>query len=232
MATQKFKVGVFPHQGKKRVRYMAYTRDYNPQWKGCCEHEVEAVNGTRAKFLAIMAHQDEQARIAKGIARPEDRKEVVEEVPETKPPTEKLSADWAKEFRFTDDRDKALAQTKARIKAAEQMVYDLCNGKRRWIMSVPAQPESDPDLVIAMALRESEAAISALEAELQATRGTPQPTLQQAIAVIENLSAEWEKLGDYGINQGYVHRIKAANEIITRLEALAALATGPQGEKQ
>jgi len=37
--------------------YMAYTTWYNPQWKGCCEHEVEAVNGTEAKKIAVEEHK-------------------------------------------------------------------------------------------------------------------------------------------------------------------------------
>lgn len=53
----KFKVGVFPHEGKKKTRYMAYTRDYNPSWSGCCEHTVEAVNGNEAKRMAIETHK-------------------------------------------------------------------------------------------------------------------------------------------------------------------------------
>lgn len=72
-----FTVGIFPHQGKTKVKYMAYTRDYNPQWRGCCEHTVEAANGTEAKKRAIEAHKSEQYRIASGIAIPTDRKEIL-----------------------------------------------------------------------------------------------------------------------------------------------------------
>lgn len=36
---------------------------------------------------------------------------------------------------------------------AHAVVNDLCQGKRRWTMSVPAQPDSDPDLVISGALQ-------------------------------------------------------------------------------
>jgi hypothetical protein len=51
------KVGVFPPDADTRF-YRAYTRWYNPQWKGCCEHTVEAVNGTAAKKLAIEEHKE------------------------------------------------------------------------------------------------------------------------------------------------------------------------------
>lgn len=73
----KIKVGVFPRQGEKKIRYMAYTRDYNPQWPGCCEHLVDAANGTEAKAKAIEAHKAEQYRIASGVAQPSDKREVV-----------------------------------------------------------------------------------------------------------------------------------------------------------
>jgi hypothetical protein len=51
------KVGVFPND-EGSSGYRAYTTWYNPQWPGCCEHEVEAVNGTEAKKLAIQEHKE------------------------------------------------------------------------------------------------------------------------------------------------------------------------------
>lgn len=51
------KVGVFPPEEGSRT-YMAYTRWYNPQWPRCCEHEVEAINGTEAKKIAIKEHKE------------------------------------------------------------------------------------------------------------------------------------------------------------------------------
>lgn len=52
-----FKVGVFPHQGSRKMKYAAYTRDYNPQWTGCCEHLVTASSGPEAKKIAIESHK-------------------------------------------------------------------------------------------------------------------------------------------------------------------------------
>lgn len=52
-----FKVGVFPHQGKTKMRYMAYTTWYNPAWEGCCEHVVNADTGNAAKKIAIQEHK-------------------------------------------------------------------------------------------------------------------------------------------------------------------------------
>lgn len=67
------KVGVFPRRGKTRTLYSAYTMWYDPNWRGCCEHEVLNVNGAAAKKLAIQEHiqkcaatKDEQLLRAQG----------------------------------------------------------------------------------------------------------------------------------------------------------------------
>jgi hypothetical protein len=44
-ATKQITVAVFPFDARN-TRFNAYTTWYNPAWKGCCEHVVEAVNGT------------------------------------------------------------------------------------------------------------------------------------------------------------------------------------------
>ena len=48
-----FTVAVFPRMGRRGYRFSAYTRDYNPQWDGCNEVVVTAVNGKQAKNIAI-----------------------------------------------------------------------------------------------------------------------------------------------------------------------------------
>ena len=54
------KVGVFGDvRASGKPYYMAYTTWYNPQWKGCCEHTVEAINGTAAKKAAIREHKEQ-----------------------------------------------------------------------------------------------------------------------------------------------------------------------------
>lgn len=55
-----FKVGVFPvfPFDDHNTRFNAYTTWYNPNWKGCCEHTVDAINGTEAKKLAIQEHKE------------------------------------------------------------------------------------------------------------------------------------------------------------------------------
>ena len=51
-------VGVFAPGPHERT-YRAYTRWYNSTWSGCCEHEIEAVNGSEAKKIAIREHKEQ-----------------------------------------------------------------------------------------------------------------------------------------------------------------------------
>lgn len=51
------KVGVFPFD-ERNTRFNAYTLWYNPNWKGCCEHDVLALNGSQAKKAAIAEHKE------------------------------------------------------------------------------------------------------------------------------------------------------------------------------
>jgi hypothetical protein len=64
-----FHVGVFEHPKKRSVMLMAYTRDYNPQWSGCCLHEVEAPNGSEAKRIAMAEHRERCMAVKAGGAR-------------------------------------------------------------------------------------------------------------------------------------------------------------------
>lgn len=58
MSERNYRVGVFPFQGKKKMRFNAYTLWYNADWEGCCEHEVLAATGTEAKKKAIEEHKN------------------------------------------------------------------------------------------------------------------------------------------------------------------------------
>lgn len=57
-----------------------------------------------------------------------------------------------------------------KVKAAHEMVSALCshpdsNESRKWIMSIPARPDYDPDLVITSGLMAAEKQIAAVTAE-------------------------------------------------------------------
>jgi hypothetical protein len=59
----------------------------------------------------------------------------------------------------TQELDALLEEMEKRERAAFTMVVALCkdrreSGAREWIMSIPARPDYDPDLVIAAALRD------------------------------------------------------------------------------
>ena len=51
---------------------------------------------------------------------------------------------------------------RGRCEAAMQMISDLCDGKRNWMMSIPARPDYDPDLVISAALADIPKLLEAL----------------------------------------------------------------------
>lgn len=48
-----------------------------------------------------------------------------------------------------------------KIKKAQETISALCDGRIRWTMSVPARPDSDPDLVISDALQAAKEALTA-----------------------------------------------------------------------
>ena len=68
------------------------------------------------------------------------------------------------------------------IERAFQMVSSLCLGRKRWVMSIPPQPDEDPDFVIGdgliagrdalKALAASEARVKKLEEALKETVDT------------------------------------------------------------
>ena len=47
-----------------------------------------------------------------------------------------------------------IKQIQQRHEAACQVVNELCSGDRKWLMSIPARPEYDPDLLISASLND------------------------------------------------------------------------------
>lgn len=55
-----------------------------------------------------------------------------------------------------------VAETLVAIAKAHRTVDDLCQGRIRWTMNVPAEPDRDPDLIIADALGKAQRLIESL----------------------------------------------------------------------
>lgn len=68
---------------------------------------------------------------------------------------------------------------RARVEAADKHISDLCSGKARWTMRVPAEPDRDSDLVLSAALADVERLLAVADA---------------AVALME----EWDELGPTG----------------------------------
>lgn len=62
------------------------------------------------------------------------------------------------------------SETLAKIDRAYDVVSALCEGEREWLMSIPARPDHDPDLIIGDALLVARNEIARLAAELAALR--------------------------------------------------------------
>ena len=62
------------------------------------------------------------------------------------------------------------SETLAKIDRAYDVVSALCEGKREWLMSIPARPDHDPDLIIGDALLTARNEIARLTREMEAAR--------------------------------------------------------------
>ena len=68
-------------------------------------------------------------------------------------------------------QEKAMSDVKRKIDNAIKLVSDLCKplgsaGAREWIMSIPARPDYDPDIVISDALYSASTEITRLTKQL------------------------------------------------------------------
>ena len=62
----------------------------------------------------------------------------------------------------TANRIVSVPEALAAISGAMVVVDDLCQGRRKWTMSIPARPDHDPDLIIMEALRKAKVAMESL----------------------------------------------------------------------
>lgn len=68
---------------------------------------------------------------------------------------------------------KLCEEVEERQKRAHETVCALCKGEKRWTMSVPAEPERDPDLVIDASLSDITKLVAALREKIEAERAIP-----------------------------------------------------------
>jgi hypothetical protein len=62
-----------------------------------------------------------------------------------------------------DERQERLDAIRARSEKAHEEVRRMCRASSRWLMSIPAQPKYDSDLVISAALNDLDALLTELE---------------------------------------------------------------------
>ena len=162
-------------------------------------HDLDLINAIRS--LAVQPSQSgEMAPEASPLT------ELVGELFEAADPDlleaqiERDSAVWFGKQPAASDREGEgaadLDALEARINKAHAMVSDLCKpagtmGARSWRMSIPAQPESDPDLVITDGLRAGATAIETLRASRAAP---PKDELAGWVSVPRQLISDWAAL--------------------------------------
>lgn len=109
--------------------------------------------------------------------------------------------------------EQELGEMEQRSHAAHRMVCDLCQRKREWIMSIPARPDYDPDLVIDRALADNDRLVKCIrslvemreEAQVWAILGKHRRHIlnspgvgaseqDYAIAVLDDIAADLRRL--------------------------------------
>lgn len=102
--------------------------------------------------------------------------------------------------------DREAVEALRAIEKAEKAVDDLCQGRLRWEMRVPAEPDHDPDLIISEALRQSRAilarstpdAAAGCEACTRGDRSAHAQHVPDAAAETPVARLDVEKLSDAG----------------------------------
>lgn len=105
----------------------------------------------------------------------------------------------------TEDID--YEKLRERIEAAHRMVVALCKREREWMLSIPANPQRDPDIIIGDGLRAGRHALARAE--------TLQRERDEAVTKIKLLECELKIAWDNDVEYNQV--------CIERDEAIAAL---------
>jgi hypothetical protein len=74
-----------------------------------------------------------------------------------------MSDEWKAQIEAMEKPAPSIAERRARLEAAYQMVFAVCKDARRnWRMTIPPEP-TDTDMVICAALIDAEASLNELE---------------------------------------------------------------------
>lgn len=114
-----------------------------------------------------------------------------------------------------------LGVVKQRLEAARKMVSDLCHKRKEWMMSIPARPDVDPDLVIAASQRDCKALIERVE-ELQDTLTDTEQKASEACLEWSKRVEELErtKIDDIGLIGNLQRKVQSARELAQRIGRL------------
>lgn len=87
--------------------------------------------------------------------------------------------------------DERRAEVKARLNKAHTHIADLCEGKAKWTMRIPADPERDSDLILSEALSDAEVLLAIVDdqaAELERARVAMRLAEEHGKTMLTNLT--------------------------------------------
>jgi len=126
-------------------------------------------------------------------------------------------------------------RAKKAIRKARTVVSELCNGTRKWIMRVPAQPDDDPDLIIASALSLAEEVIDKQASDVVPVLGeaatTDRARADKAIEMLHQIATDMndDKFLLLSEVEQFVHSI--LDEVPLRLASAAKRSEGNEFSK-
>lgn len=105
------------------------------------------------------------------------------------------------------------------IDQAHEVVCELCEGKRDWVMRIPAEEEHDPDLVIGRALREAQRYIQ--QQHTQLVQEFVEELKKRVLPLKVEVSQLYLDKPDYGTKIAFLEgQIETLNHLITKYSSL------------
>jgi len=88
---------------------------------------------------------------------------------EIKPRHIAIPGEWLETFKVEMELD--LDAIERRLEAAREELSALCNGGKRWLMTIPANHETDSDLILGAVLRDTRKLLIAVRSLLEQKEG-------------------------------------------------------------